>query len=211
MPETMSRYLDLKALSALSHLRFSTRQMIDGSYSGRHRSHQQGGGGEFVDYREYSAGEDLRRLDWKILGRTGRPYVRLYQDETNLLCTACVDISGSMGFSGFGLGRKSDRPGAGGSKLEFLQRFSASLGYLIAGQQDQVGLAVIGDTLEQYLEPGSTTEHLARLYGEVDRMTPRGPSGLAAGRLAGGSSSPTKCSTFHRRHDGTDLAHALRP
>ena len=55
----------INSLMALGHPRFSVRQMIDGSYSGPHRSHQQGGGGEFVDYREYTAGEDLRRLDWR--------------------------------------------------------------------------------------------------------------------------------------------------
>jgi uncharacterized protein (DUF58 family) len=178
MPETMSRYLDLRALSALGHLRFSTRRMIEGSYTGRHRSHQQGGAGEFVDYREYAAGEDLRKLDWKVLGRTGRPYVRLYQDETNLLCTACVDVSGSMGFAGFG---ERARPGEPQSKLAFLQHFTAALAYLIAGQQDQVGLAVVGAKLEANLEPGSTGEHLAALYDAIERMTAQGPSGLAAG------------------------------
>jgi uncharacterized protein (DUF58 family) len=182
MPETMSTYLDLKALAALSHLRFSTRQMIDGSYSGRHRSHQQGGSGEFVDYREYAAGEDLRRLDWKVLGRTGRPYVRLYQDETNLLCTACVDVSGSMGFAGFdGRGNQRTFDSREGSKLEFLQRFTASLAYLIAGQQDQVGLAVIGGRLQEYREPGSTSEHLGGLYQTIDSMKAMGSSGLADG------------------------------
>ncbi|HEY4329758.1 MAG TPA: DUF58 domain-containing protein [Phycisphaerae bacterium] len=177
MPETIVPYLDLRALAAMSHLRFSARQMIDGSYSGRHRSHQHGGGGEFVDYREYSAGEDLRRLDWKVLGRTGRPYVRLYQDETNLLCTACLDVSGSMGFAGFGLGPPSHRQ----SKLQFLQYFTAALSYLIASQQDQVGLAIIGESLQSYQEPGSTSEHLARLYGQIENLKPRGPSGLAGG------------------------------
>src|SRR5688500_5087072 len=93
-----SRCLDLRALSALAHMRFATKHQIDGSYSGRHRSKQQGGAAEFVDYREYSAGEDLRRLDWKVLARTGRPYVRLYQDETNLSCTVLIDASNSMRF-----------------------------------------------------------------------------------------------------------------
>src|SRR5438270_2102272 len=93
-----SRFLDLRALSALEHMRFVTRHQIEGSYSGRHRSKQQGGSTEFVDYREYAPGEDLRRLDWKVLARTGRPFIRLYQDETNLLCTLVIDASGSMRF-----------------------------------------------------------------------------------------------------------------
>ena len=86
-----SRFLDLRALSGLAHMRFATKRQIEGAYSGRHRSKQKGGAAEFVDYREYSAGEDLRRLDWKVLARTGRPFVRIYQDETNLLCTLLLD------------------------------------------------------------------------------------------------------------------------
>src|SRR5438270_11192568 len=86
-----SRFLDLRALSALAHMRFVTRQQIEGSYTGRHRSKQQGGAAEFVDYREYAPGEDLRRLDWKVLARTERPVVRLYQDETNLIATLVLD------------------------------------------------------------------------------------------------------------------------
>ena len=90
-----SRFLELRALSSLEHLRFTTRQRMDGAYSGRHLSRQQGGSGEFVDFREYTSGDDLRRLDWKVLGRTGRRYLRLYQDETNLSCTLVLDASGS--------------------------------------------------------------------------------------------------------------------
>src|SRR4051812_35260142 len=95
-----SRFLDLKSLSALAHMRFVTKRQIDGAYSGRHRSRQQGGAAEFADYREYVEGEDLRRLDWKVLARTGRAYVRLFQDETNLLATMLIDASGSMTFAG---------------------------------------------------------------------------------------------------------------
>ena len=79
-------------------MRFTTRHRIEGAYSGRHHSRQQGGAGEFVDFREYSGGEDLRRLDWKVLARTGKAFVRLYEEETNLLCTLAVDASGSMLF-----------------------------------------------------------------------------------------------------------------
>src|SRR5882757_6694674 len=95
------RYLDLRALAKFSQLRFAPRHRIEGSYSGKHQSHGKTGTGEFVDYREYAAGEDLRRLDWKVLARTGRAYVRLYQEETNLVCTLVLDASGSMRFPSF--------------------------------------------------------------------------------------------------------------
>ena len=62
-----SRFLDLRALAALERMRFTTKHRIEGAYSGRHVSRQKGGAGEFVDHREYSPGEDLRRVDWKVL------------------------------------------------------------------------------------------------------------------------------------------------
>ena len=95
-----SRFLDLRALAALERMRFTTRHRIEGSYSGCHQSRQQGGAGEFVDFREYSGSEDLRRLDWKVLGRTGKAFVRIHEEETNLLCTLAIDASGSMHFRG---------------------------------------------------------------------------------------------------------------
>src|SRR5438046_4095838 len=135
-----SRFLDLRALATLEHMRFATRHRIEGSYSGRHRSRQQGGAGEFVDFREYSAGEDLRRLDWKVLARTGKSYLRLFQDETNLLCTLAIDASGSMQFG-------ADPTGAWRSKLEYVQYLACALSHVINRGQDQVGLAILAEEL----------------------------------------------------------------
>src|ERR1700730_5840509 len=148
---TASRFLDLRALAALENLRFAPRQRIEGSYTGRHQSRRHGGAGEFADFREYAEGEDLRRLDWKVLARTGRAYTRLYQDETNLVCTLVLDASGSMHF------------GAGGSKLEYVQYLATALSHVISRQQDQVGLAVVADRVHELLPPGSTAGHVARL------------------------------------------------
>src|SRR5258708_20153579 len=145
-----SRFLDLRALSALQHMRFATRQQIEGSYSGRHRSKQQGGAGEFVDFREYVAGEDLRRLDWKVLARTGRAYTRLFQDEPNLLCTLALDASESMRF-----GDKR-----GGAKLEYSQYLSTALRQIISRQQDQVGFTTLGSKLGDVVPPGGTRQHV---------------------------------------------------
>ena len=66
---TPTRFLNLQALASLQHLRFTTRRRIDGSYSGRHRSRQLGGAGEFVDFREYAPGDDLRYVDWKAYAK----------------------------------------------------------------------------------------------------------------------------------------------
>ena len=140
------RFLDLRALAALERMRFTTRHRIEGSYSGCHTSRQQGGSGEFVDYREYSGGEDLRRLDWKVLGRSGKTFVRIHEEETNLLCTLALDTSGSMDFRGV---LKRD-----GSKLEYAQYLATALAHVITSGQDQVGLALLGEHLRETLPPG---------------------------------------------------------
>jgi uncharacterized protein (DUF58 family) len=169
-----SRFLDLRALSALEHMRFATSHQIEGSYSGRHRSRQQGGAGEFADYREYVAGEDLRRLDWKVLARTGRAYTRLFQDETNLLCTLVLDASESMRFSG-GPGSK------GGSKLQYAQYLATALSHVVSRQQDQVGLAVVGEKLGLVIPSGSTLSHVLNLQSAIEALQTEPASNLAAG------------------------------
>lgn len=161
------RFLDLRALAALEQLRFVTRQRIEGAYSGRHQSRQQGGAAEFADFREYTDGEDLRRLDWKVLARTGRAYVRLYQDETNLVGTLVVDASGSMQFPRVG------------SKLEYVQFLATAMAHIIVRQQDQVGLAVVADGLQEFLPPGGTPAHVAHLHAALEAIQSRPKTDLA--------------------------------
>ncbi|HEY5314664.1 MAG TPA: DUF58 domain-containing protein [Pirellulales bacterium] len=159
-----SRFLDLRGLASTEHMRFTTRHRLDGAFIGRHASRQQGGSGEFVDYREYTDGEDLRRIDWKVLSRTGRAYLRLYQDETNLRCTLALDASGSMRFGAQGGDQTS------GSKLDYACYLATALAHVIQRGQDQVGLAVIGQTLEHYLPPAGTPTHVARLYETIEKI-----------------------------------------
>ncbi|HTW93861.1 MAG TPA: DUF58 domain-containing protein [Tepidisphaeraceae bacterium] len=168
-----SRFLELRALQSLTHLRFAARQRIEGAYSGRHLSRQRGGSAEFVDYREYAPGEDLRRIDWKVLGRTGRPYVRLYQDETNLRCTLMIDASSSMLFAG-----RDQRPAT--SKLEYVQYLSTAFSYLIAAQHDQVGLAIAADGLVELVPPGGTSGHVWRLQKMIESIQAIPRTNLAA-------------------------------
>lgn len=161
---TESRFLDLQALAALKRLRFTTRHRIEGAYSGRHASRQKGGSGEFVDFREYSPGEDLRRLDWKVYARTGKSYVRLYQDETNLLCTLAIDASASMKF---GSKNSSDDRG---SKLEFAQYLATGFSHIISHGQDQVGLAVLSENLAEAIPCGGTPTHLMHVQSTIEKI-----------------------------------------
>ncbi len=172
---TQSRFLDLQALASLSRMRFTTKHRIEGSYSGRHVSRQKGGAGEFVDYREYSPGEDLRRMDWKVYARTGKSYIRLFQDETNLLCTLAIDVSRSMLF-----GSKTDRD-LTGSKLEFAQYLTTALSHIIAQTQDHVGSAVLADHLINCLPPGGTPTHVGLVQEMIERLNAVPSTTLAPG------------------------------
>ena len=134
-------------------MRFTTRRRVEGTFMGCHQSRQLGGAGEFVDFREYTGGEDLRRLDWKVLARTGKAFVRLHEEETNLVCTLAIDASGSMRFGA--AGRRDPR----GSKLEYVQYLATALSHVISRSQDQVGLAVL--------------ERLAAASGSPRRPRPR--------------------------------------
>jgi len=175
-----SRFLDLRALAALENMQFVTRQSIEGSYSGRHRSPRHGGSGEFADYREYSDGEDLRRLDWKVLARTGRAYTRLYHDETNLRALLVVDRSASMSLGANGRGGNGST--ASLSKLEYAQYLATALSHVITRRQDQVGLAVVSDRVDQRLPFGAASRHAATVQEAIERIEPK-PVGRMNGAL----------------------------
>lgn len=165
-------------MASLANLRYTVRRRIDGVRSGRHASRQQGGAGEFVDFRQYAPGEDLRRLDWKVLARTGRSFVRLHQDETTLNTLLVIDASKSMTFAGV------QRGGGRLSKLEYAQYLTTALSHIIMLGQDQVGLAIIGNGLQAFLPSGGTPIHLALVHEEIERVQPNRSVRFATGLRA---------------------------
>lgn len=164
----VSRYLDPTLVERLNHLQLSARSVVEGSTIGLHRSPVKGASIEFRQHRFYVPGDDPRRLDWRVLARTDRPYVREYDEETNLRCAIVLDRSGSMSY-----GRKR------GTKFDFAARMAASLAYLMLGQTEAVGLAMVGSRVESWLPPHAGTAQLARVIAGLERTTPAGESDLA--------------------------------
>ena len=105
----VSRYLDPALVERLNHLQLSARSVVEGTISGAHRSPIKGASVEFRQHRFYTPGDDIRRIDWRVLGRTDRPYIKEYDEETNLRAVLMFDRSGSMGY--VGAGRRSTPPG----------------------------------------------------------------------------------------------------
>jgi len=108
-----------------------------------------------------------------VLARTGKAFIRIHQDETNLSCTVIIDASNSMRF-----GAESDRKQ---SKLDYAQYLATALSQIIFRQQDQVGLAIISDALDETLPPGGTSSHVARLQRVVEAIHTKPETNLAAG------------------------------
>ncbi len=166
----VTRYLEPALVERLNHLQLSARNVVEGTVSGQHRSPVKGASVEFRQHRFYSPGDEPRRLDWRVLARTDRPYIKEYDEETNLRCVLLLDSSGSMAYAG-----------RGESKFEYGSRLVAALSYLMLGQTESVGVALCGDRIEQWLPPRAGTAQLARVIDVLERAAPRGKAKLAKG------------------------------
>jgi uncharacterized protein (DUF58 family) len=151
-------------LRRISNLQIFARQVVEGFCSGLHRSPHKGFSVEFKQHRPYVPGDEIRKIDWRVFGRSDRFYIREYEEETNLRATLILDLSGSMAY-----GRKG-----GVTKAEYATRLAASLAYLMLGQQDSVGLVTFDTKVRRYIPPRSRVSHLRVLIEELQKETPGG-------------------------------------
>jgi uncharacterized protein (DUF58 family) len=145
-------------LLRLGSLELVARLVVEGYLAGRHRSPGRGGSLEFAEHRPYVPGDDLRRVDWKVYGRTDRWYVRESEQETNLRATLVLDASASMGFA------SGELP----SKWAYGRALAASVAWLLLAQQDAVGLATFGDGIRVFIPPRGGRAQRARLYAAME-------------------------------------------
>src|SRR5215212_2492871 len=157
----VSRYLEPSLIERLNALQLSARRVVEGQTIGQHRSPVRGASIEFRQHRAYVPGDEPRRLDWRVLARTDRPYVREYDEETNLRCTILLDRSGSMAYRGGGSKRVR--------KFDYAAKIAASLAYLMLGQTESVGLATFGTKMEAWVPPHNAGGQLARIIDVLER------------------------------------------
>ena len=131
------RWLPPETTAAIGRCEIFARTRKLGFISGRHRSPKKGNSVEFAEHREYLPGDDLRALDWKVLGRKDRLYVRQYEEETNLRATVLLDASGSMAYVG---DAAAETDGRKLSKFDYARYLAAGLAHLLTGQQDATAL-----------------------------------------------------------------------
>src|SRR5882672_8882963 len=141
-----STLLDFEELERFENLLVFARIAVEGFFAGKHKSPWTGSSTEFADYKEYTAGDDLDRLDWRVYGRTRRLFIRQYEDETDMTAFLLVDASASMRYAG-----EKRR-----SKFHLAARITAALAYLMHKQADKSALALFADRVTSFLPPGGT-------------------------------------------------------
>src|ERR1051325_4004095 len=92
--------LNIQELERFENLLVFAKATVEGYFAGKHKSPYRGSAAEFADYKEYTPGDDLARLDWRVYGRTRRLYLRQFEEETDMTAYLMVDISGSMRYAG---------------------------------------------------------------------------------------------------------------
>jgi len=137
--EPANRLLDAEAIQRAEMLGLQARSIVEGYMAGAHRSPYRGFAVEFAQHREYVAGDDIRHLDWKVLGRSDRYYIKQYEQETNYVAHILLDGSESMNY------------GSGGvTKFEYARTMAACLAYLIMAQRDAMALAIFDRKTREY-------------------------------------------------------------
>jgi uncharacterized protein (DUF58 family) len=148
-----ARFFDPDGLSKLGNLELIARSVVEGFLTGRHRSPYHGFSVEYLDHRPYSPGDELRSLDWKILARTDKYHVKLFEDETNLRAYILLDCSQSMNFKQSGTI----------SKLRWGSYLAAALTHLLLRQNDAVGLVLFDSVVRTYLPPTARPTQFRRV------------------------------------------------
>lgn len=155
--------LDPFEVSRLGGLEFVTEGVVEGFLTGLHRSPRRGFSVEFAEHRMYQPGDELRYVDWKLLGRNDRLYVKQFEEETNLRAMLVTDVSASMAWSG---------SAATLSKLEYARRLVAALALLLLRQRDATGLVAFDDEVRAVLPARARSSQWRQLALALAGLTP---------------------------------------
>jgi len=162
-------FLDPKILARITPLGLRAQKVVEGSISGLHRSPLHGLSVEFADYREYTPGDDLKRIDWRAYARSNKFQIKRYEEESNLRATIVLDASASM--------RYGNGPF---TKFNYAATLAASMANLLIKQRDAVGLAVFDEQERSWLRPAATTAQLMKICETLEKTQPDRKTELSA-------------------------------
>jgi uncharacterized protein (DUF58 family) len=161
-----ARFVDPVVLARVGNLELVSRAVVDGFINGLHRSPYFGASVDFAEHRGYTPGDDIRRVDWKLFGRTDRFYIKEYEADTNANFAVLLDVSKSMGFGSRGI-----------TKLDYGRILAGCLTYLVHRQRDRVGFAAFDADVVEYVPPSA--KHMDTTLHVLDRLTPARAGNLA--------------------------------
>ncbi|MFA6232827.1 MAG: DUF58 domain-containing protein [Bacteroidota bacterium] len=167
--ENRSTYLQPDVVSRLSTMEMRARLVVEGFITGLHKSPYHGFSVEFAEHRQYMPGDEIRRIDWKVLGRTDRYYIKQFEEETNLKSYLVLDTSRSMDF----------KSGGSITKLQYASYLAAALAYLMMRQQDAVGLLTYDETLQKFMPPHSTKVYMQTILQELEHLEAANSTGTS--------------------------------
>jgi uncharacterized protein (DUF58 family) len=180
-PSSTERLLDPSVLAAMGRLDLIAHTVVEGFLVGLHKSPYHGLSQEFAEHRPYIAGDETRRIDWRVYARTDRLYVKESEEETNAPVRLLLDVSASLGYAPRDV-----------SKLDYARYLTAALAYLSTRQGDRVGLTCFNEEIQASLPARGGERHLQAILVALERQR-------ASGRTRIGETLLSQASQWKRR------------
>ena len=159
--ENSEQKFDTEVLSRISNLKITAINLVEGLLTGQHRSLHKGSSVEFAEYKDYSPGDEIRHIDWKVTARTGIPHIKVHREERELTVMLLVDVSSS---GAFGSGNRF--------KSEIAAEIAAILAYAAIKKNDRVGLIIFSDRIEHYVPPKKGRGHVWMVIRDILTFKP---------------------------------------
>ena len=160
-----AQFVDPSVLARIGNLELVARSVVDGVINGLHRSPFFGSSVDFAEHRGYVAGDDIRRVDWRVYARTDKYFVKEFEADSNSNFTVLLDVSASMAF------------GARMAKIDYAKTLGACLTYLVHKQRDRVGLVTFDADIVDHVPPSA--KHLDVVLHTLDRARATKPGQLS--------------------------------
>jgi uncharacterized protein (DUF58 family) len=176
--------LDMAELASLGSLPLRARRLAEAVGTGGHRSRRKGASVEFADYRDYQLGDDLRRIDWRLFGRTDRLHIREAHEETPLRVMLLLDVSQSMDYA--------SQPKLL-TKLDFARALLGALALLARRQRDACGIALLAADLVRFIPPSASPARLRSVWGALEAPGSGVTTALAHTLARAADAAPRSC------------------